>query len=72
MLKQVVQFFHSEVFIQFIEKLPIIFCLIFLGYLFHFMPKRIDRLIKESIFSLPLFGKAILIALVIWIAVHFK
>lgn len=72
MLKQVIQFFHGEVFIQFVEKLPIIFCLIFLGYLFHFMPSRIDKLIKESISSLPLFGKAILIAFVIWVAVQFK
>jgi len=72
MLTQVIQFFHGEVFIQFVEKLPVIFCLILLGYLFHFMPLKIDKLIQKSVFSLPLVAKAILIALVIWIAVQFK
>jgi D-alanyl-lipoteichoic acid acyltransferase DltB (MBOAT superfamily) len=72
MLSQVVQFFHGEVFMQFVEKLPIIFFLILLGYLFHFMPISIDKLIQKSVFSLPLFAKAILIALVIWVAVQFK
>jgi D-alanyl-lipoteichoic acid acyltransferase DltB (MBOAT superfamily) len=72
MLTQVIQFFHGEVFMQFVEKLPVIFCLILLGYLFHFMPLRIDKLIQKSISSLPLVAKAILIAVVIWIAVQFK
>jgi D-alanyl-lipoteichoic acid acyltransferase DltB (MBOAT superfamily) len=72
MLTQVIQFFHGEVFVQFVEKLPVIFGLILLGYLFHFMPVRIDKQIQKSVSALPLAGKAILIALVIWVAIQFK
>jgi len=71
-LTQVIQSFHGQVFVQFIEQLPIIFGLILIGYIFHFMPAEIDRQIQKLVSALPLVGKAILIALVIWIAVQFK
>lgn len=72
MLNQIATFFHSEVFIQFIERLPVISGLIFIGYLFHFLPSRLEKFSINLISSFPLVGKVLLLVLVIWIAAQFK
>ena len=69
---QIGSFFHGEVFMQFVEKLPIIFGLMVLGYIFHYMPIKLESKLKNLIADLPLAGKAIFIVIVIWIAVQFK
>ena len=72
MFSQIGSFFHGEVFFQFIEKLPIIFGLMVIGYVFHFLPVSFDTKMKNLIADLPLVGKAIMMIIVIWIAVQFK
>lgn len=72
MLEQMVTFFHGEVFIQFVEQLPLIFGLIVIGYLFHFLPSRLEKFSIKFISSFPLVGKVLLLVLVIWIAAQFK
>lgn len=72
MLDQIATFFHSEVFFQFLEQLPVISGLIFTGYFFHFLPSRLEVLSRNFITSLPLAGKVILMVAVIWIAAQFK
>ena len=69
---QIFGFFHKEVFIQFVERLPIIFVLIVLGYIFHFLPVKIEQRVQKILSDMPLVGKAVLLALAIWIAVQFK
>lgn len=72
MFSQIGTFFHGEVFMQFVERLPIIFGLMVLGYLFHFMPVKVETKIKNIITAFPLVGKAVFLIIVIWIAVQFK
>jgi len=72
MLSQIFDFFHGEVALQFIEKMPLIFGLIVIGFVSHFFPVKIEAAIKRSITALPLAGKIILLALVIWIVAQFK
>lgn len=72
MFSQIGTFFHGEVFLQFIEGLPVIFGLMVIGYLFHFMPVKFENAIKNFITSLPVAGKAVMMIIVIWIAVQFK
>lgn len=72
MLSQIFEFFHAEVFLQFAEKLPIIFGLIVLGYILHFMPTKIENLYKRIVIALPWFMQAILLVIVIWIVAQFK
>jgi len=71
-IDQIFSFFHGEILMQFLEKMPLISGLLILGYLFHFMPDKVEIYIKKFITSLPLVGKAILLALVIWIVAQFK
>lgn len=71
-LEQIFTFFHGEVFTQFIEKMPIIFTLMLIGYIFHFMPVKFENKVYKIVSDLPMVGKAILLAVVIWIAAQFK
>ncbi len=71
-LSQIFISFQGVVFVQFIEKQPIIFGLMALGFIFHFMPIKIENGFQKIITALPWVGKAILFALVIWIAAQFK
>lgn len=72
MLDQIINFFNGEVFLQFIEKLPLIFALITLGYLFHFLPVKFETRIKKIVADMPVLAKAVLLFVVIWIAAQFK
>ncbi|MEG8946213.1 MBOAT family O-acyltransferase [Rosettibacter firmus] len=72
MFSQIFTFFHGEVFIQFIERLPLISGLIFLGYLFHFMPSKLENMIINQFAKTPAIGKIIILVIAIWIAAQFK
>jgi alginate O-acetyltransferase complex protein AlgI len=69
---QIGTFFHGEVFMQFVERLPIIFGLMLIGYITHFLPVVVETKIKNIISSMPAVAKAILLIVVIWAAVQFK
>lgn len=72
MLSQIFTFFHGEVFLQFIEKMPLIFGLIMIGYLFHFLPSSLEKKIINLIAKIPMAGKVVLLVIAIWIAAQFK
>ena len=72
MFSQIVNFFHGEVLEQFIVKLPVIFGLMLIGYIFHFMPVKLERSVQKILTAVPFFGQAIILALVIWLAAQFK
>ncbi|MDZ7764050.1 MAG: MBOAT family O-acyltransferase [Melioribacteraceae bacterium] len=71
-LHQIFNYFHYEVFFQFIEGYTLVFILIIIGYLSHYTPKKWEDGIQKIITDLPLVGKALLIAAVIWIVAQFK
>ncbi len=72
MLDQIFNFFHADVFFQFVEKLPIIFGLMLTGFVFHFLPVKLEISVQKLIADIPLAGKAILLVVFIWIAAQFK
>ncbi|HZW39785.1 MAG TPA: MBOAT family O-acyltransferase [Ignavibacteriaceae bacterium] len=72
MLEQIFSNFQSEVFPQFVSGFVIVFVLIVLGYLVHFLPEKIEFFIKDIIVKIPLPAKAFILAAGIWIAAQFK
>ncbi|MCX7798534.1 MAG: MBOAT family protein [Melioribacter sp.] len=72
MLSQIFTFFHGEVLIQFIERMPIIFGLIVVGYIFHFLPSKLENKIIDFVTNIPFIGKVLLLVIAIWIAAQFK
>ncbi len=72
MISQIFNYFHPEVFIQFIEGYTLVFILIVIGYLTHYTPEKWEMGIQKFITNLPLVGKAILITLIIWLVAQFK
>ncbi|MFA7228182.1 MAG: MBOAT family O-acyltransferase, partial [Melioribacteraceae bacterium] len=72
MILQIYQYFHAEVFLQFAEKLPLILGLIFIGYLFHFLPARLGVWIQKIITMMPLPVKILFFVVVVWIVAQFK
>jgi len=71
-VSQIFNYFHGEIWTQFIEKLPIISVLLVLGFALHFFPAKAEEKIKELIGSMPVIGKVLLLAVVIYIVVQFK
>jgi hypothetical protein len=72
MLSQINEFFHAEVFIQFVEKMPLITGLMALGFLFHFLPSKLYDYSVNLVSKLPLAGKILLLTAAIWLAAQFK
>ena len=65
-------FFQADVFLQWVEGYPIILFLMILGFATHYFPEKWELKMQQFIAWLPLIGKAILIALVIWLVAQFK
>ncbi|MCZ7602324.1 MAG: MBOAT family O-acyltransferase [Melioribacteraceae bacterium] len=72
MLNQIIHYFHFEVLFQFIEGYTLVFILIVIGYVSHYIPEKWEDAIQKIITNLPLIGKAILITIVIWLVAQFK
>lgn len=71
-LNQIFTNFHPEVFPQFVLGYKGVFVLMLLGYLLHFMPKRIEKALREMVTRSPLLVQAVLLALAIFIVIQFK
>ena len=72
MFSQIFNFFHGEVLEQFVVKLPIIFGLMVIGYIFHFMPVKLEKRVQKILSGVPFYGLAIILVIVIWLAAQFK
>jgi D-alanyl-lipoteichoic acid acyltransferase DltB (MBOAT superfamily) len=72
MISQMWNYFHPEVFLQFVEGYTLVFILVVIGYLTHFTPQSWEEKIQVFITKLPFIWKALLIAAVIWIVAQFK
>lgn len=71
-LTQIFTRFHPEVFLQFITGYKTVCILMLLGYLFHFMPKRIELTLQTAVTRSPLLVQALLLALAILLLVQFR
>lgn len=71
-INQIIHYFHFEVFLQFVESYTLVFILIVIGYVSHYVPQKMEDAVQKFITNLPLLGKALLIAAVIWLVAQFK
>ena len=72
MLTQIVTNFHPEVFLQFVTGYKGVFALMIIGYVFHFVPKRIEMYLQKWVTDSPLVVQALLLSLAILTVVQFK
>ena len=72
MISQMWNYFHPEVFLQFVEGYTLVFALVIIGYITHFTPQSWEEKIQKFITNLSFIWKALLIAVVIWIVAQFK
>ncbi len=71
-LTQIFTRFHPEVFVQFVTGYKTVCILMLLGYLSHFMPKRIEQTLQTAVTRSPLLVQALLLALAILLLVQFR
>jgi D-alanyl-lipoteichoic acid acyltransferase DltB (MBOAT superfamily) len=72
MLNQMINFFHGEVFMQFVAGYKLIFCLIIGGYLVHFLPEVFKDKARLFVINASLYAKVAMLVVVIWIVVQFR
>lgn len=72
MLKQIFTVFRPQLFRQLVEGYPIVFLLMGLGYLLHFLPDRWEQACTRAVVRLPLPGKALLLVAVIYLVIQMK
>ena len=71
-LTQLFAHFEPGVFLQFVTGYRMIFILMVIGYIAHFIPKKWDLKLQQTITHLPLWAKALLLCLAIFIVIQMK
>lgn len=69
---QIINFFHGEVALQFIEAFKGVTILILIGYILHFLPKSFEIKTQNILAKLPVFAQALLLAVMIFIAAQVR
>ena len=64
--------FQPGVFLQFVSGYHIIFILMVTGYIVHFMPKKTDLFLQKTVTVMPLWAKAVLLSITIFIVIQMK
>ncbi|MDR1644420.1 MAG: MBOAT family protein [Tannerellaceae bacterium] len=72
MLSQIAFDFHPEIFVQFVEGYKTVVILIVAGYLFHFMPRRLESFAQRVVTRSPLLIQALLLASAIFVVTQMK
>lgn len=71
-LTQIVTNFHPEVFLQFLAGYKAVSFLMITGYLFHFMPKRVEVGMQQLVTKSPLLVQTLLLVITIFIVFQVK
>jgi len=71
-LQQIVHNFHPEVLSQFLQGYPLVSVLMVLGYLLHFMPKKLEIMSEKYITASPFVLKVVYLSLVIFMVIQIK
>lgn len=71
-LEQIFTSFHPEVFVQFVTGYKMVFALMIVGYIVHFVPQKVDNRLRNVVTHSPVIVQAILLALAVFIVVQFK
>ena len=64
--------FEPQVFLQFVSGYSMIFILMMTGYVVHFIPRKTDLSLQKIITDMPLWAKAILLSITIFIVIQMK
>ena len=71
-LQQIFTDFHPEIFTQFVTGYSMVFSLMILGYVMHFMPRSVVNVMQQTVQRSPLVVQAIMLAAAILVVVQFK
>ncbi len=71
-LNQIFYNFHPELFVKLLEGYKNVFVLMLLGYILHFMPKRAEQHVRETVTYSPLLIQVMILAIMMFIVVQFK
>jgi D-alanyl-lipoteichoic acid acyltransferase DltB (MBOAT superfamily) len=58
MIKQIFTFFHSEIFVDLLAAYPMVFFVMIVGYILHFVPARLENRLIDITVKMPLMWKA--------------
>ena len=72
MLNQIFSDFRPGIFLQFVSGYTGIFVLLIVGYIIHFIPKRIDNQIKQIVICSPVLLQTLYLIIAIFIVVQVK
>lgn len=72
MLRQIGMAFHPELLPQLLAAYPMVFLLMALGFVLHFLPDAWEKAGVNAITRLPLMGKAVLLVLLIYVVIQMK
>ena len=71
-LQQIFTDFHPEIFTQFVTGYSMVFSLMILGYVMHFMPRSVVNFMQQTVQRSPLVVQALMLAAAILVVVQFK
>ena len=71
-IKQLFTCFEPSIFLQFVSNYSAIFIVMIIGYIAHFMPKKMDQKLQHTVTIMPLWAKALLLCIVIFIVIQMK
>lgn len=72
MLTQIFTNFHAEVFLQFVTGYKVVFILMVIGYLLHFMPKRAENALQGVVTRSPFIVQALMLIIAVFVVVQFR
>ncbi|MDR2472672.1 MAG: MBOAT family protein [Tannerella sp.] len=71
-ISQIFTNFRPDVIIQLIVGYRTVIILMVIGFILHFIPDKVDNMLRNAITVMPLWSKALLISLVIFIIIQMK
>lgn len=72
MSHQIINNFHPEIFPQFVKGYQTVFVLMIIGYVLHFMPKRVENYAQQKVSASPLVLQAVFLAIIIFVLIQFR
>lgn len=71
-INQIVSYFNGAVFFQFVKASPVVFALMIIGYVSHYLPLKWELKMRDWLAVMPNWGRAFVIVIVIYIVAQFK
>jgi D-alanyl-lipoteichoic acid acyltransferase DltB (MBOAT superfamily) len=72
MIKQIFTFFHPEIFIDLLKGYSMVFVIMTVGFVLHFMPRSLERKLVNRTIELPLVWQAVALTAVIVLIMQIK